>query len=66
LYQKYHLNPRMERDPNLKPEARLEIALIAAPFIPASLLIFGWSARESVHWCVVPRTCSAGSSERAS
>ncbi|GAA5899882.1 hypothetical protein JCM8208_005531 [Rhodotorula glutinis] len=50
LYQKYHLNPRMERDPNLKPEARLEIALIAAPFIPASLLIFGWTARESVHW----------------
>ncbi|GAA5851013.1 hypothetical protein JCM9279_005258 [Rhodotorula babjevae] len=51
-YQKYHMNPRMERDPDLKPEARLEIALIAAPFIPASLLIFGWSARESVHWMV--------------
>ncbi|TNY24584.1 putative caffeine resistance protein [Rhodotorula diobovata] len=52
LYQKYHMNPRADRDPNLQPEARLEIALYAAPFIPASLLLFGWSARESVHWIV--------------
>jgi len=52
------MNPRADRDPNLQPEARLEIALYAAPFIPASLLLFGWSARESVHWCVPPHLTS--------
>ncbi|GAA5824928.1 hypothetical protein JCM3770_002296, partial [Rhodotorula araucariae] len=29
---------------------RLELALFAAPFIPISLLVFGWTAREDVHW----------------
>ena len=44
--------PRMARNPNLQPESRLELALFAAPFIPISLLVFGWTAREDVHWCV--------------
>ncbi|BGP46833.1 hypothetical protein JCM10450v2_002683 [Rhodotorula kratochvilovae] len=50
LYQKWHMAPRMARNPNLQPESRLELALFAAPFIPISLLVFGWTAREDVHW----------------
>ncbi|KAK4058221.1 hypothetical protein OIO90_000960 [Microbotryomycetes sp. JL221] len=51
-YQKKILMPRAFHDANFKPEHRLELALIAAVFIPISLFMFGWSARESVHWIV--------------
>ena len=51
---KYHLEPRSDRDPDMAAEARLEIGLIASIFIPISLLIFGWTSRESVHWWVPP------------
>ncbi|KAJ8075596.1 hypothetical protein PM082_021226 [Marasmius tenuissimus] len=50
LYLKYHLEPRSDRDPEMAAEARLEIGLIASVFIPISLLMFGWTSRESVHW----------------
>lgn len=48
----------MARNPDLPPEVRLEIGIMAAPFIPISLFIFGWTARESVHWCVLMRADS--------
>lgn len=32
------------------PENRLFPALIAAPILPASLLVFAWTARPSIHW----------------
>lgn len=51
-YNKYHMEPRYARNPDLAPETRLELALVAACFIPVSLLMFGWSSRESVHWIV--------------
>ncbi|KAF7978666.1 hypothetical protein HWV62_45194 [Athelia sp. TMB] len=52
LYNRYHMEPRMARNPNLAPEARLEIGLMASIFIPVSLFIFGWASRASVHWIV--------------
>ncbi|KAF7978259.1 hypothetical protein HWV62_1086 [Athelia sp. TMB] len=52
LYNRYHMEPRMARNPNLAPEARLEIGLMASIFIPVSLFMFGWSSRASVHWIV--------------
>lgn len=52
LYNRYHMEPRMARNPNLAPEARLEIGLMASIFIPVSLFIFGWASRASVHWRV--------------
>ncbi|KAK4704006.1 MFS transporter, DHA1 family, multidrug resistance protein, partial [Phenoliferia sp. Uapishka_3] len=52
LYNRYHIEPRYEKNPDLAPEVRLELGLIASFFIPISLFLFGWSARESVHWIV--------------
>ncbi|ORY73242.1 putative caffeine resistance protein [Leucosporidium creatinivorum] len=51
-YNKYYFNPRMMTDPNFQPEARLELGVPAALTIPISLFMFGWGARESVHWIV--------------
>ncbi|KAI5477573.1 MFS transporter, DHA1 family, multidrug resistance protein [Pseudohyphozyma bogoriensis] len=50
LYQKYHMFPRMAANPTLPPESRLELAIAAGFFIPASLFIFGWTARPGVPW----------------
>jgi MFS transporter, DHA1 family, multidrug resistance protein len=56
LYQKYHFQPRSDRakaeGKELRPEARLEIGLVASLFIPTSLFIFGWASRPSVSWIV--------------
>ncbi|ESK95480.1 benomyl methotrexate resistance protein [Moniliophthora roreri MCA 2997] len=52
LYLKYYLHPRLDKNPDLPPEIRLYIGLIASIFIPVSLLIFGWASRASVHWIV--------------
>ncbi|GAA6002012.1 hypothetical protein JCM10207_003037 [Rhodosporidiobolus poonsookiae] len=50
LYQKWHIAPRLAKNPDTPPEIRLELGLMAAPFIPISLFIVGWTAREDVHW----------------
>lgn len=42
--------PRMDRDPDLPPEARLELAIVASFLIPISMFIFGWGSRPEVHW----------------
>ncbi|KAJ7033714.1 hypothetical protein C8F04DRAFT_1395894 [Mycena alexandri] len=56
IYQKYHIAPRYARaaanNTDVAPEIRLEIGLIASIFIPASVLIFGFSAKASVPWIV--------------
>ncbi|KAL8291587.1 hypothetical protein RQP46_002565 [Phenoliferia psychrophenolica] len=49
-YNRYHMEPRYAKNPDLAPEARLELAMFAAFFIPVSLFIFGWTARANVHW----------------
>lgn len=47
------MEPRVAKH-GLKPEMLLEIGLMASVFIPVSLLMFGWTARASVHWYVRP------------
>lgn len=49
LYQKKRIEPLMGTS-EFTPEIRLEVALIGSFFIPVSLFLFGWSAREGVHW----------------
>ncbi|PIA91482.1 Fluconazole resistance protein 1 [Cercospora beticola] len=41
---------KQEGGSKLPPEHRLLIAKIGAPLLPASLFLFGWTARPSVHW----------------
>ncbi|KAJ6499548.1 major facilitator superfamily domain-containing protein [Mycena vitilis] len=56
IYQKSHIAPRYARaaaaNTEVAPEIRLEIGLMASIFIPASVLIFGFSSKPSVHWIV--------------
>ncbi|KIY69130.1 MFS general substrate transporter [Cylindrobasidium torrendii FP15055 ss-10] len=56
FYLKCHIEPRTVRaeaaGTPLHAEVRLEIGLMASAFIPISVLIFGFSAREDVHWIV--------------
>ncbi|KAM0788496.1 hypothetical protein ACM66B_001628 [Microbotryomycetes sp. NB124-2] len=51
-YQNKFVLSRAGSDPTFRPEDRLRLAVFAAFFVPASLLLFGWSARSSVHWIV--------------
>ncbi|GAA5973554.1 hypothetical protein JCM8115_005744, partial [Rhodotorula mucilaginosa] len=55
VYCAYHLKyfqPRLEKHPDTPPEARLELALMAGPFVPIALFWFGWTARASIPWIV--------------
>lgn len=49
-YQRYHLEPRYAKNPDLAPEVRFELAIVAGLTIPIALLMFGWGARTNVHW----------------
>ncbi|GAA5828441.1 hypothetical protein JCM11251_006252 [Rhodosporidiobolus azoricus] len=49
LYQRHHMTARLMKG-DTHPEVRLELGIMAAPFIPIALFIFGWTAREDVHW----------------
>ncbi|GAA6063232.1 hypothetical protein JCM10212_005839 [Sporobolomyces blumeae] len=49
-YQLKVLNPRLDNNPELGPEVRLELALFAAVCIPISLFGFGWTAQTHQHW----------------
>ncbi|KAK0448140.1 major facilitator superfamily domain-containing protein [Armillaria borealis] len=56
FYLKYHIAPRYAKAAavgiDIAPEIRLEIGLIASIFIPTSVLIFGFTSKESIHWIV--------------
>lgn len=54
LYNKWYYIPKLkETNMKLAPERRLELAIYGSIFIPASLLIFGWSGQyDYVHWIV--------------
>ncbi|PBL01691.1 MFS general substrate transporter [Armillaria gallica] len=56
FYLKYHIAPRYAKATDagidIAPEIRLEIGLIASIFIPTSVLIFGFTSKESIHWIV--------------
>lgn len=56
IYTLYYFQPRLDRlnaipgGPGAQPEEQLRLGLISGAFIPISLLVFGWTSRESVHW----------------
>ncbi|KAH9478397.1 Caffeine resistance protein 5 [Psilocybe cubensis] len=50
IYNKYVIEATFLRTGAIIPESRLTIALFAAPFGPIALFIFGWTAREDIHW----------------
>jgi len=53
LYQKYHILPRyIQAGGNISPEIRLEIGLLGSIFISTSLLIFGFTSKENIHWII--------------
>ncbi|KAF5388919.1 hypothetical protein D9757_005139 [Collybiopsis confluens] len=56
IYLKYHIEPRSDiakaQGKEMAPEVRLEIGLIGSLFIPTSLLIFGFTARQNIHFMV--------------
>lgn len=51
LYQKYRIEPKYANG-TFVPEDRLEIGLAASFMIPIVTLLFGWTARASIHWIV--------------
>lgn len=44
------VEPQFNDRGELKPEIRLQPAMVGAFFIPVCLFWFGWSARPSIHW----------------
>lgn len=51
-YIAHHVNPDILLHGLGAPERRLRPALFVTFLVPAGLLIFGWTSRESVHWVV--------------
>ncbi|KAL8968506.1 MAG: hypothetical protein Q9197_004848 [Variospora fuerteventurae] len=45
-----YVEPQFNDLGQLRPEVRLQPAMVGAFFIPVCLFWFGWSARPSVHW----------------
>ncbi|KAL9133056.1 MAG: hypothetical protein Q9175_005766 [Cornicularia normoerica] len=46
------VEPQFNHNGELRPEIRLQPAMVGAFFIPVCLFWFGWTSRESVHWIV--------------
>ncbi|KAK4503370.1 hypothetical protein PRZ48_004285 [Zasmidium cellare] len=52
-YNYFYVEPRFNGNGDLKPEIRLETALVGCFFLPVCLFFFGWTAQyESVLWIV--------------
>ncbi|KAI5201823.1 multidrug resistance protein-like protein [Aureobasidium subglaciale] len=51
-YNYYYVEPRFSKDGTLRPEIRLEPALVTCFALPICLFMFGWTARADVHWIV--------------
>ena len=51
-YTQYRLSRQMTEAGQIKPERRLPPAIIGSILAPISILAFGWTARESIHWIV--------------
>ena len=45
-----YVEPQFNSNGDLRPEVRLQPAMVGAFFIPICLFWFGWSARPSIHW----------------
>lgn len=46
------VEPQFNQNGELRPEIRLQPAMIGAFFIPVCLFWFGWTSRASIHWIV--------------
>ncbi|KAJ5287824.1 major facilitator superfamily domain-containing protein [Penicillium angulare] len=44
--------PTQDQNERFPPENRLVSAMIASPFLPAFLLVAGWTAEHRIHWIV--------------
>ncbi|THV86385.1 multidrug resistance protein-like protein [Aureobasidium pullulans] len=51
-YNYYYVENRFSEDGTLRPEIRLEPALVTCFALPICLFMFGWTARVDVHWIV--------------
>lgn len=51
-YNYKYVEPRFNENEELKPEIRLESALVGCFCLPICLFFFGWTAKASIHWIV--------------
>ncbi|KAI6879113.1 multidrug resistance protein-like protein [Hortaea werneckii] len=52
-YNYYFVEPRFDDEGNIKPEIRLETALVGCFCLPICLFLFGWTGSDtSIHWIV--------------
>lgn len=51
-YYRVRVEPQFNEDGDIQPEARLPTAFAGAFCLPICLFMFGWTAREDVHWIV--------------
>ena len=58
VYNRLYLEPRFNKNGDIKPELRIPPAFVGAFCIPICLFWFGWTARASIHW-IVPTIGSA-------
>ncbi|GKT47072.1 caffeine resistance protein 5 [Colletotrichum spaethianum] len=52
IYYRIRIEPKYDRNGNIKPETHLHPAMVGCFFIPASLVWFGWTAKPSIHWAI--------------
>lgn len=51
-YTHRYVEPQFTPEGNIRPEIRLQPAMVGAFFIPICLFWFGWSSRTSIHWII--------------
>ncbi|KZL79936.1 major facilitator superfamily transporter, partial [Colletotrichum incanum] len=52
IYYRIRIEPKYDRNGNIKPEKHLHPAMVGCLFVPASLVWFGWTAKPSIHWAI--------------
>ncbi|KAJ4353373.1 GTPase-activating protein [Didymosphaeria variabile] len=52
LYMWFYLEKQFNENGEIKPELRLQPAMVGGFFVPICLFWFGWSSRSDVHWIV--------------
>lgn len=52
LYLYYRLGKQFNENGDLRPEKRLPPAIVGAFIVPISLLVFGWTAKDKIHWFI--------------
>ncbi|KAK2019010.1 major facilitator superfamily transporter [Colletotrichum eremochloae] len=52
LYYRMRIEPKYDRNGSITPEKHLHSTMIGCLLIPGSLVLFGWTAKTSIHWAV--------------